>query len=338
MFQLLGDKIASGPIPGAAAAVMRDGVLETACFGRFSTNPDSTSVTGDSLFDLASLTKVILTVPLLLKLWDQGYWRLKQTLAEVLTEHGLALADGGQPPNLLGSTVLQLASHSAGLAALSGLRFWGLERSAALQQSLLEPIVHPVGQVLYSDQGYIALGALIERLTKKRLDVLAEQYYAGIDNLGFCPTQPAHCLPTEASQERGLIQGVVHDENCLALAGISGHAGLFGSLNALVALMERFLRRGWCSERAWALLTEQQATAANDRRAFGWVLAHAGWSGGDLTPQNALGHTGFTGTGLWFDPDRRNYQILLTNRVHPSRHIESGIGELRQSFNNAAWR
>jgi CubicO group peptidase (beta-lactamase class C family) len=334
VFEVIKKAIADGPIPGAAAAVAQADVVNKACFGRFSLDSDSALVTDDALFDLASLTKVILTVPLLLQLWDQGYWRLDQTVGQVLSEHGVRLDDRGEQPHLLSATVLQLATHSAGLAALSGLRFWGLEREAALQKSLLEPILHPKGGVLYSDQGYIALGAMIELITKKRLDVLAQELYAGIDNLGFCPSQPDHCLPTEISPARGSIQGIVHDENCLALGGVSGHAGLFGSLDALTTMMERMLHDQWFSAQAWQLLIHQQATASNDRRAFGWVMAHPGWSGGDRAPNHTLGHTGFTGTGIWFNPQSRDYQILLTNRVHPSRHSASGIVELRQDFNN----
>lgn len=338
-FKIVGDAIRCGPIPGAALAVGGPDGVEFGCFGLTSSvmSPLASSpisprepVTPETIYDLASLTKVILTVTLLVRAVGSGLLDPDARLETIVPEMaGFDLAD---------ATILELASHSAGLAAFSKLRFLDLPRDRALQRALEEPRVGPRGTVLYSDQGFIALGAILERVLGARLDALADELFKPLGlGLSFHP-DPARCAPTEFVPERGgLIQGVVHDENAASLGGVAGHAGLFGSVRDVAGFVTALLEERIVSRADLGFMFAQRARATNDRRAFGWVMRHDGWTGGDAAPDTALGHTGFTGTGVWFDPLSRRFFVLLTNRVNPSRHLETGIRELRVAVGNAVW-
>jgi len=135
------------------------------------------------------------------------------------------------------------------------------------------------------------------------------------------------------------LRGEVHDENASALGGVSGHAGLFGTLRGVAGYARALLDGRLHPPAVVEYLSREHARAAADdgeRRGFGWMLTHRGWSGGDLMSPRSIGHTGFTGTGVWIDLDRGRSSVLLTNRVYPSRHVESGIIGLRRAFNHAA--
>jgi CubicO group peptidase (beta-lactamase class C family) len=357
-FEIVRDAICSGPIPGAALAVGGVDGVRFECFGHTSSmvssstsnmvssstssvmssstssvmSPSASSqpepVSLETIYDLASLTKVMLTTTLLVKAVQDGVLDPNAKLETIIPEiAGFDLAD---------ATITELASHSAGLAAFSKLRFLNLPRAQALQRALQEPRVHPRGIVLYSDQGFIALGVILECVLGARLDELAEDLFKPL-GLTFHP-DPALCAPTEFVPERGgLIRGVVHDENAASLDGVAGHAGLFGSVRDVAGFVTALLDQRLVSSTSLEFMFKDRARSPLDRRAFGWVKRHNGWSGGDAAPDTALGHTGFTGTGLWFDPVSRRFFALLTNRVNPSRHTETGIRELRIAVGNAVW-
>ncbi len=330
-FEMVENAIKIGPIPGASVALGVGANLEFACFGRLSSDLESSQVMLDTVYDLASLTKVLVTVPLLLKLIEQGRLDPKAPILEFLPEiKGLPLQD---------STILELVSHTTGLQALSRLRFWNLARQAALERALSEPL-NKSREILYSDQGFMVLTCILEKLYGARLDTVARVELFGPLGLGLT-YQPeiAKSAPTEFLPERGgLIVGRVHDENTAALDGVSGHAGLFGTAGDVALFLVYLLQGRMFGTEMLELMTTQIARTQNDARAFGWVLAHYNWSGGDLAPKTALGHTGFTGTGAWFDPRTHQIHVLLTNRVNPSREVQSGILELRRGFNDIAWK
>jgi CubicO group peptidase (beta-lactamase class C family) len=345
-FEIVRDAICSGPIPGAAIAVGGADGVHFACFGRTSSvigpatsstmspstssDPESEPVTLETVYDLASLTKVMLTTTLIVRAVKDGVLDPNARLETIVPEiAGFDLAD---------ATIFELASHIAGLAAFSKLRFLGLPREQSLRRALEEPRVNPRGTVLYSDQGFIALGAILERVFGMRLDGLADDLFKPLGlGLTFHPN-PAQCAPTEFVPERGgLIRGVVHDENAAALEGVAGHAGLFGSVRDVAGFVAALLDERIVSSTSLDFMFAEHARSLNDRRAFGWVKRHDDWSGGDAAPDTALGHTGFTGTGVWFDPVLRRFFALLTNRVNPSRHTETGIRELRQAVGDAVW-
>jgi CubicO group peptidase (beta-lactamase class C family) len=136
-----------------------------------------------------------------------------------------------------------------------------------------------------------------------------------------------------------MLRGEVHDENASAFGGVAGHAGLFATLRGVCGYARALLNCRLHPPAVLAYLSQEHARSDppdHERRGFGWILMHPGWSGGDLMSTRSIGHTGFTGTGLWIDLERGRYTVLLTNRVHPSRHVESNIVGLRRAFNHAA--
>ena len=328
--QVVTQHLGTHPIPGAAWAFGLAGdLLEFGCAGHRWHTPDAPPVTLETIWDLASLTKVLVTAPLLLRLWQAGRLDLDAPLAEILPElrgHPLGTA-----------TVKQLASHSAGLAAQSKLRFWDLPRAAALRKSLEEP--RPQTGITYSDQGFIALTYLLETLYGSRLDVVAQRELFTPCDVALTYQPDANlCAATELDAETDeLLRGSVHDENTRALGGISGHAGLFGSVKDVAKYLEALIDGRILGAAALRVMGSELARDTSDARAFGWVLRFENWLGGNVAPDGALGHTGFTGTGAWLSLETRQINVLLTNRVCPSRHGDSEIAALRRAFNDAAW-
>jgi CubicO group peptidase (beta-lactamase class C family) len=336
-FALVEAAIDRGPIPGAAAALGDRDDQRIACFGRI--EADGPSVTADTWYDLASLTKVLCTVPLTLDRIAAGALDPWAPLREVLPEIAWL-----QPrPNLGDATVLQLATHTSGLPAWQPLYTLGLDRRTLLAHVLHTALESAPGRIVYSDLGLIVLGYILERLTATPLEVLSHDLFARIgveSGLSFRPLAHAQVAPTEACPWRErLLRGEVHDENACAMGGVAGHAGLFGTVQGVCGYVRALLACRLHSEPVLAYLSREHARSEppdGERRGFGWTLATPGWSGGDLMSPRSIGHTGFTGTGVWIDLERGRFSVLLTNRVHPSRHVESNIAALRRSFNHAA--
>jgi CubicO group peptidase (beta-lactamase class C family) len=316
-------------IPALAWAFGRVGELETGFCGKRWHTPDAPDTTLHTVFDLASLTKVMVTVPLLLKLIDAGKLDPNAPLLEMLPQtKGLPLET---------ATVLQLVSHTAGLEALSPLRTWKLPRAAALQKSL--EAQRPKTGILYSDQSFIVLTHLLETLYGAKIDAIAErELFAPLEvDLTYAPN-PQTCAATELDASGNLIIGRVHDENTAALEGVSGHAGLFGSLPNVVRYLESLMAGKILSPAMLALMNRPIVQGVLDARAFGWLIPHPDWLGGNNSPPDTLGHTGFTGTGVWFSLETRQLHVLLTNRVCPSRDTPNDIAGLRRAFNAATWK
>ena len=179
----------------------------------------------------------------------------------------------------------------------------------------------PMGPSVYSDINYILLGFVLERLGKKRI----REMDAGP---GFAwSADPANAAATEDDTWRNrVLVGEVHDDNCSALQG-SGHAGLFGTAASVLDFARGLLEGTGASADTIHLMR----TAISPRRTHGWERPYDGWSGGDHCTSETIGHTGFTGTGLWIDFKHGRAWTLLTNRIHPTRHSGSGIAELRRA-------
>jgi CubicO group peptidase (beta-lactamase class C family) len=297
-------------------------------------------VTPDTWYDLASLTKVLCTVPLILDDVASGRLDPRAPIRDVLPEIAWLQAK----PNLGDATVIQLATHTSGLPAWQPLYTLGLDRATLLARLLHTSLPSPAGALEYSDLGFMLLGYMLERThAPKPLDALARGLFGrmGLDSaLGFRPPPEAPIAPTEQCPWRGrMLRGEVHDENACALGGVAGHAGLFGTLRGVCGYARALLHGRLHSAAVLEYLSQEHARSAPpdlERRGFGWALMHPGWSGGELMSQRSIGHTGFTGTGVWIDLERGRYTVLLTNRVHPSRHIESNIVGVRRAFNHAA--
>jgi CubicO group peptidase (beta-lactamase class C family) len=315
-------------IPAVAWAFGQIDSLEMGCTGQLWHKQDAPATTLETVFDLASLTKVLVTVPLLLKLIGTGKLDPNAPLLEVLPEiKGFPLGT---------ATILQLVSHTAGLEALSPLRTWKLSRAAALLKALEVPRVK--SSLVYSDQGFLVLTYILEKIYEARLDLVAtrELFAPNVVNLTYQPN-PSLCAATEIDKTGELIIGRVHDENTAALKGVSGHAGLFGNLLEVCKYLNALIRGQILSQELLRLMQQEVARESHDARAFGWLIPHENWLGGQNAPPDTLGHTGFTGTGIWFSLQTQECHVLLSNRVCPSRETPNDIAGLRRTFNQAAW-
>lgn len=325
--ELLRQAVATGVFPGAVAAWGRSQAPgHVAALGRLTYDPGAAPVVRpDTLYDLASLTKVVVTTTLAAQLVERGLLDLQEpvakrlpdfraTLGETVTAGHLLDHSGGLPPHL------PLYLDTSGPAAYR----------ARLATVALE--ARPGTRTAYSDLGFLVLGLVIEQAAGAGLEQLARERVLaplGLRETLFRP--PAglreRVAPTEDCPWRGRrLQGEVHDENAWALGGVAPHAGLFGSAPDL-ARFARCLLNGGELDGARLLRPEtlehftcRTGRPAGSSRALGWDTpsGESSSAGSRLGPR-AFGHTGFTGTSLWLDPEAGLYVILLSNRVHPTR-------------------
>ena len=333
--------IQAGGYPGAAVVVGRKGaaVWERG-FGRLSWTKESAQVTPtQTIFDLASLTKVVGTTTALMILFDEGKVGLDEPVSKYIPQFA-----GGEKDFV---TVRHLLEHRSGLPA--GRDIWRLARTPEeARWAVIEtPLAYHPGQyVEYSDLGADMLGFVVEAASGQRLDQFLAQRVWG--PLGMTDTyfRPADSLdyriaPTELNPPRGYpLQGEVHDENAFALGGIAGHAGLFSSAADLAVFAQMMLNGGeYNGTRIVADSTVSLFTTRAARtRALGWDTCGGDGSCGNYLSERAYGHTGFTGTSLWIDPDRDMFVILLTNRVHAARARRPAkvISDVRADLSDAA--
>ena len=333
--------IAAGGFPGAAVVVGRQGaaVWEKG-FGRLSWDAGSGRVSADkSIYDLASLTKVIGTTTAAMILFDEG----KLTLDEKV-QHYLPGFTGGLKDEV---TVRQLLMHRGGLPA--GRELWRHAKSPdeAKQMVIDTPLEYRPGTgFVYSDIGADLLGMIVEACAGERLDSFLDHRLfkpLGMDDTGFKPADSLvyRIAPTEVTPPRGYpVRGEVHDENAFALGGVAGHAGLFGTASDLSIFAQMLLNGGtYAGTRIVADSTVKLFTAkAAGSRALGWEVGEGQHGAGMYFGENAFGHTGFTGTSIWIDPDRQMFVILLTNRVHAARAKRPAkvISDVRNDLADAA--
>ncbi len=330
--------ITDGAFPGAYAAVgTADGVLAEYGAGRLDAD-DATRPDASTVWDLASLTKVVGTTSAVMQLVGTGRVALDTPVVRYLPAW---TASGAER-----ITVRQLLTHSAGLPAWRAL-YKEAATSAEAERQLFAtaPDTIPGVRYLYSDLGFILLGKLVEQVTGERLDRYTSRHVfepLGMRDTRYLPPAGwrARIAPTEIDPWRQRkIRGEVHDENAARLDGISGHAGLFASGHDLSRFAQSLLAGGrlgatrvFDSVTVAAFTTLQNAGVS--RRALGWETPTGGNSSGTLMSARAFGHTGFTGTSLWMDPARGMYVLLLTNRVNPTRENRK-IGAVRVSLANA---
>ena len=331
----------AGGYPGAAVVVGREGAtVWQKGFGHLGWTADSPAVLPDqTIYDLASLTKVIGTTTAAMILFDEG----KLVLDEKVT-HYLPGFGGGEKDLV---TVRELLEHRSGLPA--GRDLWRHAHSPeeARQLVLDTPLeYHPGHGQVYSDLGADILGWVVEAAAGMPLDrFLADRVFTplGMHDTGFRPSDSLvyRIAPTEVSPPRGYpVRGEVHDENAFALGGVAGHAGLFGTASDLAVFAQMMLNGGTydgvriVGDSTVHLFT---ARAAGDR-ALGWEVADGTHGAGNYLSGSAYGHTGFTGTSIWIDPDRQMFVILLTNRVHAARAKRPAkvIADVRADLADAA--
>lgn len=331
---------ALGTICSAAVVHVRvDGglVYEEAFGSRVPLGPATTS---DCLFDLASITKLFTTTALL-ALFDGRRFALDDPIASAMPEFARSDARRAQV------SYRHLLAHTSGLPAHANYR----EESgtaAILARICATPLVSsPGADVLYSDLGFIIAGALVERLLGAPLDQALHELVASplrLSDVCFRPgpqlLRQVVCTENDPRRKR-LLRGEVHDENARAMAGVAGHAGLFGTAAAVADLAEMYRRDGTAPEPVLMRPTARAATRLQadgaERRGLGWALHSPGSSCGELFSPDAYGHTGYTGTSVWVDPPRALTIVLLTNRVHLSRDPEP-IRQFRIAMHDAIVR
>ncbi len=331
------DAVAARAFPGAVLAIGRRGTLaHLRAFGKLGYDADAAAVAPDTIYDLASLTKVIVTTTLAMQLVDEGRLDLDARVSEFLP----AFTGGGKEK----VTLRQLLTHSGGLVWWAPLYKDTKGKAAYVERIVGMDLAYPPGtKAVYSDLGLILLGDVVERLGGKALADLARERVTGPLGMSDTLYQPPAALvpriaPTENDPWRGrVLRGEVHDENAFALGGVAPHAGLFGSAPDLARFATMLLDEGRgpgrrLVSRATVELFTERAGVPLASRALGWDTPanetgvrsstpgeHGYTAAGSLLSARSFGHTGFTGTSMWMDPERELYVILLTNRVHPTR-------------------
>ncbi len=341
--RLLEDCVVDGWMPGATWCIRQGDRRVTA-------GAVGASVDLATPFDLASLTKPLATAPLLVLAEQEGRLDLDAPVETFL-------------PELAGSryaeqSLVALATHRAGLPAWSPLCASASDLSGYVERIACMPAAVPPGRTLYSDLGYILLGAILERAAGIPLDRLFRQRIAepiGLSRTGYAgrsdgfrdaaPTETgnryeramAGSAGTDYRWRRQSIRGEVHDANAWGLGGIAGHAGLFGTVDEVARLGGELLEGQTLpiGSRARRRLLEVASPGAG--RTVGFVTAGSSRAACGILPESAPGHTGFTGTSIWLDPDRRRVFVLLTNRIHP-RVANRDFQRVRRAFHRVAHR
>ncbi|HZR66393.1 MAG TPA: serine hydrolase [Terriglobales bacterium] len=305
--------------PGAVLLVGHDGkVVYRKAFGNRSLEPKVEAMTTDTIFDLASLTKVIATTTAVMQLEEQGRIKLNDPVAKYIPE----FAQNGKGD----ITIRDLLTHYSGLRPDIDLKPDWTGRDAALSLAFAEtPVAPPETQFIYSDTNFITLGVLVERLSGMTLDAYcAKNIFVplGMAHTRFLP--PAAWIPqiapTQYDENNRMLRGVVHDPRSRRMGGVAGHAGLFSTADDLAKFAQALLDGDPVLSRLAIekMTSPQQPPNLPAVRGFGWDIDSPYSSNrGELLPVGSFGHTGFTGTSLWIDPTTRTYIILLANAVHP---------------------
>jgi len=315
--------IRGGAAPGGTLAVGRFGPLvHIAGYGRLDTAIASAPVDSNTIYDMASLTKVIATTTAAMMLEEQGLLDLDRTVASYIPELNA--------PDKAAITMRMIVTHRGGFEAFAPLFRTFRGRDQYLQQINLRPLKSVPGtETVYSDWDMILTQLVIEKITGMPLDrFVHEKIFGplGMKNTMYTPPADlrARIAPTEIDTARGgLVWGKVHDENADAMGGVAGHAGLFSSASDLAVFAQMLLNGGeYGGVRIVHPETVARWTARQGKgssRALGWDTPSKGSSSGHFFSPRSFGHTGFTGTSIWIDPERSLFVILLTNRVDPTR-------------------
>ena len=294
-------------------------------------------VKSDTLFDLASLTKVVGTLPACFVLMKEGSLKLDKTINYYISNAGWF-----KNPSLGNVEIHNLLTHSSGLPAWKPL-FAISNVPTILHANVLQTEISNQGKRLYSDLGWIILGHLIERISNRSLDQFIYENLLkplGMKRTFFNPishNEKLNCAVTEdCGWRKKILQGIVHDENAFAFGGVAGHAGLFSNLDDMMIYME-----SWLNNLETIGLQNQARTVTNYFQSFNGLPAYGlGWRAfpslefsGTGNIEGSLGHTGYTGTSLWMNIDNQQSIILLNNRVYPSRlNTENSINEFRKKI------
>jgi len=338
-FEILRKAIAHPAFSCASVSVTHRGNLAALkAFGKFTYEPDAPEATATSIFDLASVSKVIATTSMAMILYERGLLDLEAPVVAIAPEFA------GSDPRRSEVTVRMLLAHSSGLPAYNKLfeRASGKDGLVSLAFSL--PLTADPGtRAEYSDIGFIILGALLERTADEPLDRFCQREIFGALGMAHTTFNPPDALrasipPTadDRNFRRRIIQGEVQDENASMMGGVAGHAGVFSDANDLAIFCNAMLNGGHPLVRPETLnvFTHRESAPPGTSRALGWDTPASPSQSGKYLSVNSFGHLGYTGTSLWMDPQRQLSIVLLTNRTWP--HCDNqGIKEVRPRFHDA---
>lgn len=312
-------------------------VARKAC-GRFTFDPTSLLVEDESIFDLASLTKVVATTTVAMLLYEQGLLDLEMPVVGILPEFR------GNDPRRQEITFRQLLAHSSGLPAYERLFLRTKSRDDLVQQAFSVPLKHdPASQAEYSDVGFILLGVALERIANEPLDRFCQREIfgpLGMSHTAFNPPAAwkSRIVPTADDQtfRKRIIQGEVQDENASVMGGVAPHAGLFSTASDIAVFANSMSNGGTILVRpeTLALFTRREASPSGSTRALGWDTPSNPSQSGKYFSSSSFGHLGYTGTSLWIDPQRKISITLLTNRTWPDCS-NWAIKEVRPVFHDA---
>lgn len=337
-FELIEYGISKNYFPGAAAAVgHKSGIYKIEHYGNRCLIPNKLPMERDTLFDMASLTKVIATNTLFMIFLEKGlislFDKVNQYVEYFMDEKKVDI------------TLFNLLTHTAGLPAFGPLYRLCRDFEDAVKFISKEKLVYmPGSRVVYSDYGFILLKYILERVGQDSFDNLCRKYiFEPLDMKNTCFNPKSNNVAaTEVELESGkTLMGVCHDENGRFFNGISGHAGLFSNIEDMTKFTSMLINKGnyknkkLISKAAFMTMIQNYTEGFEENRALGWcVKGRTISSGGDIISPSAFGHTGFTGTSIWTDIENDIYIVLLTNRVHPTRE-NNNIIRFRRIFHNA---
>ena len=323
--RIINESIGKGEIPGAVVQIGKPGqVLYRMAYGSRALQPVKEAMTVETIFDIASLTKVIATTSAMMKLFEQGRVRLGDPVSNYLPEFGKNEV-----------TVRMLLTHFSGLRPDVDLKPVWSGYETGIRLALIDKPTHaPGARFVYSDINFLLLGEMVRKLSGKSLDAFTEEFVfgpLGMNDTRFRPPAGwrARIAPTE--KEAGMtepLRGTVHDPTARFMGGVAGHAGLFSTAADLGRFAEMMLRLGAAPDgrtlfqsAAVRKFTEPQTPMDQPTlRALGWDMdSRYSTNRGELFPLGSYGHTGFTGTSIWIDPSSQTYVVLLANSVHPIR-------------------
>jgi CubicO group peptidase (beta-lactamase class C family) len=338
-FSILARAIAARAFPCCSAAVtLRGELVAHEALGRFTYDPSSPEVTTASLFDLASLTKVVATTAMAMILYERGLLDLEAPVAAIVPE---ITGDDARRREI---TLRMMLAHSSGLPAYEKLFLRAKSRDALLKAAFTMPLAaNPGARAEYSDIGFVILGVAIERLADEPLDAFCQREIFGPLGMAHTTFKPARAfrdsIPPSAddhSFRNRIIQGEVQDENASVLGGVAGHAGLFSTAEDLALFAHAMLNSGHPILRPETveLFSRRECAPDGTSRALGWDTPSAPSQSGKHFSPRSFGHLGYTGTSLWIDPERQLSITLLTNRTWPDCQNQA-IKQVRPVFHDA---
>jgi serine-type D-Ala-D-Ala carboxypeptidase len=338
-FKVLRQTIADQAFPAASLAITHQSkLIALRAFGRFTYAADAPKVMPATIFDLASVSKVVATTSMAMILYERGLLDLEAPVALIVPE----FATGDPDRSLV--TFRMLLAHSSGLPAYEKLFLHANTRESLLAAAFAVPLAaEPGSRAEYSDIGFMILGVALERIADESLDSFCQREVFG--RLGMTqtvfnpPSAWRSAIPPTVDDRtfRGrVVQGEVHDENASVLKGVAGHAGVFATAQDVATFANVMLGGGKPMVRpeTLALFTRRETAPAGTSRALGWDTPSAPSQSGKYFSARSFGHLGYTGTSLWIDPERQLSVTLLTNRTWPDCSNKA-IKQVRPAFHDA---